>query len=215
MVEGGTGRASDHGLHPDLRFGRGRHGRRRCRHLTAQPRGSRSDRGVHPVAAATHGNAARKLSPQPRKDAIAPLVFRSVVAEDVQEPPEGITDKKAAHAPGLRGGPIGDRMPGLGQLAKDLVQVIDFDGEIGNGRIRAALGCHAELRRGRRVTCEGDDPAMIHGNIHAEDVAVEATGRMDVRRADIRDYAPYRHRPDLRRDPAERLVTAVSPSPPL
>src|SRR5690606_3885738 len=72
-------------------------------------------------------------------------------------------------------------------------EIVDLDGEIGHGCARAAFGGDAELGRGVFAGGEGHDPAVIHDDVHVQDVGVEGFGLADIGRGNIGYDAFDRH----------------------
>jgi hypothetical protein len=86
---------------------------------------------------------------------------------------EGIAHVEAAHAPRLGGRAVFDGNPRLSHLGENLVEIVDLDRQIRHVCARTALRGKADLSHGLGVAGESHDPAVVHGDIHAEDIAIE------------------------------------------
>ena len=73
--------------------------------------------------------------------------------QDVYESAKGVAHIEAAHAPGFTGGAIFDCDLGLLHALQGSVEIIDFDGEIGHRRTRAAFGRDANLGSREALKC--------------------------------------------------------------
>ena len=113
------------------------------------------------------------------------------VREDADEPSEGVADVEAAHAPGLTRGFDGDA--GRSHPLERLVDIVDLDRQIRRRRAGATLRGDARLDLHLRVRAIGRDPAVIHQEIKAEQLLIEAFRARDVRCRDIGNDTPDLH----------------------
>ena len=115
------------------------------------------------------------------------------VREDADELSEGVADVEAAHAPGLARGSVFDGDAGRSHPLERLVDIVDLDRQIRRRRAGATLRGDAELDLHLRVRAIGRDPAVIHQEIKAEQLLIEAFRARDVWCRDIGNDTPDLH----------------------
>lgn len=107
------------------------------------------------------------------------------MSKDIDELSERVSYIESTDPPGLVGGSILDRQLRSAYATKGFFYVVDFNGEVWNRCSGSTLGQHADLHRLRFLQTVGPNPAKIHHQIQAEDVAIEALRSRQISALDV------------------------------
>ncbi len=115
----------------------------------------------------------------------------SDVLKHVDEFAKRVADIKPAHAPRLIRRPINNRYVQLACPRQRLLKIIHFYGKIWNLRARTAFAGRTDLNLHLCRRCIGLNPAMIHGQFQAKQIAIKKLGSFQILTRDIDHNALY------------------------